>query len=73
LKVEVLERCERCGLTIDLRDVEFYPMCGGRLLSVIPKIDVEKGDFSCVDDFNARRRKNRSVELDLVDDVLRLV
>jgi len=56
LKVEVLERCERCGLTIDLRDVEFCPIYGGRLLSVIPKLDVEKGDSSCVDDFNACRR-----------------
>jgi len=37
-----LKRCERCGLTVEFRDAEFCPMCGGRLFTVIPKLDVEK-------------------------------
>jgi len=37
-----LKRCERCGLRVKLRDANFCPMCGGRLFTVIPKLDVEK-------------------------------
>jgi len=37
-----LKRCERCGLKVKLRDANFCPMCGGRLFTVIPKLDVEK-------------------------------
>ena len=37
-----MKRCERCGLAVEFRDAKFCPMCGGRLFTVIPKLDVEK-------------------------------
>ena len=37
-----MKRCERCGLTVHLRDAKFCPICGGRLSAVIPKLDVER-------------------------------
>jgi len=37
-----LKRCEKCGLEVKIRDAAFCPVCGGRLVHFVPKLDIEK-------------------------------
>jgi len=37
-----LKRCERHGLTVELKDAKFCPIYDGRLSTVIPRLDAER-------------------------------